>query len=799
MPYDPSVKKYWLNNADTVPPVFRKTMHFFLFFIVLFFISQHALAANRFAVASGSWSGSIWAATAGGAAGSAAVPTTADVVTINASSVVNITAAAVASTVSITGTLNLTNNFDLTLTNAGALFVQSGGVLSFSSGSQILGGGTNGNGILITVAPNARVITANTIGLMAGVTNAVMTGSFGINRGNRGGPNYHPNADYVFNGTAAQAMGTGITAAGDITISNTTAAVNPSANITVSGGLIIDPNANLSLNALTLTLSGGGNCFTNSGTLTPGSSTVTYSGTTAQNVEGTTYNNLTFSGAGGKFISTGNTATVAGNWVTGTATITMTGNGSINVTGTITGTAAITMGTGTLTAGATGSAFGNTGTFTPGSGTVAYTRAGTQTVRQTTYNNLTLGGTNAKTTTTVTVNGILSMEGSATASVVPTYGVNATLRYNTSTNRAAGVEWPASFTAGRLGGGVIIDNTGTIAFNAAKVLGAGMPLTIQSGADLDMSTFLLTLNDDLINNGGNIDGSGGVVITGTAGQSIGSFTTTGTLSMTKTGGTATLANNSNLTVNAFTLNGTGGTLNLGTNGTLTVLNTYTNTAGTVNGSNGVLNLGGGIASSGGNFIAATGTVNFTGASAQTVPAGVTWHNLGFSGAGAKAITGDGGADGTVTIEPTATVNMGAITFILSGSGDVFTSTGTFNAGTSTIAYTNAAQTTIAAVDYYNLYAAGGPRTLEGAGTIGIKNIFTPGVGTYTVTNSTVDFNGTGNQDIPTFIFNKLLVSNAGIKKILASVVVECQTIDIEDAASVEINADGGGKLNVTAN
>lgn len=39
--------------------------------------------AARFAVATGNWTGAIWAATSGGAAGSAAVPTNADDATIN--------------------------------------------------------------------------------------------------------------------------------------------------------------------------------------------------------------------------------------------------------------------------------------------------------------------------------------------------------------------------------------------------------------------------------------------------------------------------------------------------------------------------------------------------------------------------------------------------------------------------------------------------------------------------------------------------------------------------------------------
>ena len=121
---------------------------------------------------------------------------------------------------------------------------------------------------------------------------------------------------------------------------------------------------------------------------------------------------------------------------------------------------------GTLNAGGTFLS-GTAGIFTPSTGTVNYTAAA-QTVGTYIYNNLTLSGSGIKTITTasVTVNGILSMEGTATASARPTYGTNATLRYNTPTARTAGAEWLTPFAAT---GGVIIDNIGIITMSANKV------------------------------------------------------------------------------------------------------------------------------------------------------------------------------------------------------------------------------------------------------------------------------------------------------------------------------------------
>ena len=134
--------------------------------------------------------------------------------------------------------------------------------------------------------------------------------------------------------------------------------------------------------------------------------------------------------------------------------------------GTVTIGGNLTIGTFTAYAGSTTN-FGGTvaiGTFTPSTGTFNY-NGGAQTVLSATYQNLTLSGSGTKTISSVTVNGVLSMEGTATASAAPTYGSSATLQYNTATARTAGPEWITPFAAT---GGVIIENTGTITMNAAK-------------------------------------------------------------------------------------------------------------------------------------------------------------------------------------------------------------------------------------------------------------------------------------------------------------------------------------------
>ncbi|MBK7710038.1 MAG: putative Ig domain-containing protein [Bacteroidales bacterium] len=175
-----------------------------------------------------------------------------------------------------------------------------------------------------------------------------------------------------------------------------------------------------------------------------------------------------------------------------------------------------------------------------------------------------MSGSGLKTTTNATVNGILSMEGTATASVAPTYGGSATLQYNTTTLRDAGPEWLTPFIAT---GGVVIANSGEITLNGAKVLNASVPLTINTGASLNtnaVSSYGLTLGGNFISNGILTANSSTITIAGTmASQNIGSFTTTGTAAFTKTAGTATLSGAINS--GPFVLNGNGGILSTNSN------------------------------------------------------------------------------------------------------------------------------------------------------------------------------------------------------------------------------------------
>jgi hypothetical protein len=124
--------------------------------------------------------------------------------------------------------------------------------------------------------------------------------------------------------------------------------------------------------------------------------------------------------------------------------------------------------------------------------------------------------------------------------------------------------------------------------------------------------------------------------------------------------------------------------------------------------------------------------------------------------------------GGVTL--TATAGQGDASLVMAGSGRLavtgaltntngtFTTTGS----TSTVEFRSSLTQTIPALNYHNLTSSGiGTRTLANSGTIGISGTFTPGTNTYTTAGSTVDYNGTSSQTVAAFNYNNLTISNTG--------------------------------------
>jgi hypothetical protein len=180
----------------------------------------------------------------------------------------------------------------------------------------------------------------------------------------------------------------------------------------------------------------------------------------------------------------------------------------------------------------------------------------------------------------------------------------------------------------------------------------------------------------------------------------------------------------------------------------------------------------------GTFSAGTSTVNYNGTTAQIV-APITYFNLTATGSSTKTAGGAITVNGTLNLAAVSTLDLA--TSALSGSLATITGTGIIKtqnvsstpvpAGktwTGIFQYNSSGAQTIVTGNYLDLNTTGGNRTLL-SGTTGIAGIFTPGSGTFTVTGSTVDFNGTGTQNIPAFSFNNISVSGGTIKTLTADI------------------------------
>ncbi|NCI50311.1 hypothetical protein GWC95_10290 [Sediminibacterium roseum] len=661
------------------------------------------------------------------------------------------------------------NNHTVTMNatrTIGQLTINSGGTLAFQTYTLTISGNCLNNG---TMSGSTGQITVNTSTFTNNGTFTYTSGRINQTTG-----------DLINSGSITGTSGRITHTSGDLNNTSTgTILFTATAVITLGTGNLVNANSSASVDfgSAAITISGTAATQSIGGFVTDGRVSCTKTSGIATFTGDVTSNGLTMNGAGTLDLGVGLNHTTIGTVILTSGTLNG-GSSTLNVNVVST------------------SAWGgsNAAVFVPGTGTVNLGAAGAQRLSASgtkTFYNLTFSNSGLKTVVVTTnVTNVFSIEGSATASAAPAYGASASLRYNTATPRTAGVEWITPFAAT---GGVIIDNTGTISANGNKVFNEGVPLTINTGATFNAGSNDLTFNGDFINNGTWTASAGDVTISGAVGQDIGGFTTSGQVLIAKTNGTAILQGDVN--GGAFTMNSSGGILRLGSGHTHTFTGTWTNTDGTLRCNTSTLNIAGAISGSAITFTPNNGTVNFTGAMAQAIPA-FNYNNIGFSGAGIKTLTGTTTVDEVLTIQPASELDLGTYTLNLGGAGTPLVNNGVFTAGTSTVNYTNATSATIAAVDYYNLDGSGGDRTFATTGDIGIGGSFTPGSGNYTVTNSTVDFNSSGIQTIPAFTFYNLKVSNAGIKHILASTKVVCQAIDINDDASVEINADGGGKLDV---
>lgn len=502
------------------------------------------------------------------------VPTSVDnLVTIQSDHTVSLTATATVSSVTVNGVLDV-NTYTLTGT----------GTLTVASDATVLVGGTSNfpTGFATTTLNNGSTVNYDNIG-----NQTISAQSY---------------SNLSLSGSGTKTLPAALTSiAGNLTLNSTsTTTATTAAALTIGGNLEVGSGATFATGATdTWTLSVGGTT-TVDGTLTlanTGTKTFTgdvtlnnggvwnETGAASINFEGSLTNNATtFTASTGTHTFSGASKTLSGSTTIAIPTVTFTGsytnsgtlssatlltvtspavltnNGTVIATTALSGTGGLTQGTtGVLNIGGTSGL--TTITATAIGNTVNYTGAA-QTAKVINYYNLTLSGSGAKTfATSPTVNGTLSLEGTANIVVtigVVTYGPNATLQYNKpAAYTATSEEWISVFLGT---GGIIIANSGAITMNAEKTLYTNVPLTINNGATLNTSatySYPLSIGGDFTNNGTFIGNTSTVTMT-RAGKTIGgtSATTFYALSINNTTYLAT-----HVTVTSLTL--TSGILYLG--------------------------------------------------------------------------------------------------------------------------------------------------------------------------------------------------------------------------------------------
>jgi fibronectin-binding autotransporter adhesin len=471
-------------------------------------------------------------------------------------------------------------------------------------------------------------------------------------------------------------------------------------SFTAARGILISGGTFSVSNGATLKI-GGTNTFpANYTTRSFGlSSTVEYSGGAGtQTISLQSYGNLTFSSASGAAIKTlpGSAMVIAGNYTSNV------GNGtSVAVTAfaalTISGN--ITIGTNTSFNASSfshivGGNFTANGTFTGSTSTITLTGPSTAVSGSSTpnFNNL-----------TITASGITS-----TAAALSIAG-------NLTTSGAGTFTHSPSGTLTMSGASKVISGTGIIFDN----------LTI-SGTVTTSSTYIVTGN---LSVGGSLACSAGTVsmtgasktITGTGTKTFnalaisGSVTTavnfiigsgldvSGTFSAS-TSSVATFTGSSTLngTANLFSVVINGTELKLSTNAILGIANTLTLTLGTLNVTSTTPN-----------------TVNFNGTGAQNIN-GITYHNLSVSNGNTKTASSAITVNGELNIGSSTTFGASSFTHTVYGN---WVNSGTFTAGTSTVQFLGAANTTLTGATTFNILIVNKSNTA--AGITLVNNVTTP--------------------------------------------------------------------------
>ncbi|MBM4166181.1 MAG: T9SS type A sorting domain-containing protein [Ignavibacteria bacterium] len=534
---------------------------------------------------------------------------------------------------------------------------------------------------------------------------------------------------------------------------------------TVAGNFVINSGASFNAGSYSLSIQGN---WSNNGTFTPSTSSIALSGTSKTLNGNSTFNNLNVTGV---YTATDNvtvngTMDNDGTFTTGNTTFVSSGDflnsGNFSNSGTVTfsGTNAQTI---VLNSGFTSS------------GTVNFNGTSAPTMSGTSSPNLTNVNINNTSGVAVEVNWTIGGNFSVGSGTTFSGGSSShTFQSNFTNNGTVTSNGTINFSPT---GSVTLTLLGTSFSSAGTVNFSGIGLIALTGGNPNFAQVNVSnTNISGIVLVSNWNASGSVTIENGALLNAGS-----NLTHTISGN---FTNNGTFTANSSTI-----VLNSGTSANITGTSTTTFNNITIAGAIDAVvdfNVVGNFTNNG-TFNAAGTTVTFSGSSPSIISGSTSptqFYNLDISKT-SSSVTLNVPLTGISSLNVSnGTFDISSFTVSQSGSGTLTLALGTFLkiggtnslptfdtyalSNNSTVEYYGTGTQIISAVNYGNLTSSNsGNRILASSGTIGIARTFTPGTNSYTVTGSTIDFNGSEAQTIPLFHYNNLTSSNSG-NRILAS-------------------------------
>lgn len=288
------------------------------------------------------------------------------------------------------------------------------------------------------------------------------------------------------------------------------------------------------------------------------------------------------------------------------------------------------------------------------------TAAGSVTIAAGTYTNAVISSLSTATNLNgCTINGVLTIQsGTGPITGAITYGPGATINYTGSGSYTTGSEITGTVP------NIIINNSGGVVLNSSATI--SNLLTLTSGT-LTVGANTLTLSGSSpVRTSGNIDASNAsstVAFTNTGAITLPASTFTGNVkNLTVSGSGGSVALGQSLTITGTVTVGTGATLTLGAN-------TLTGSGTTALAGSGTIamtgELGTQLSSFTSNTFRTSGTYQFNGSGAQTIPAD-TYNNLYCTNTSAINLGGNVTIDGTLTlISGNGNLNIGANTLTIS--------------------------------------------------------------------------------------------------------------------------------------